>query len=138
MQYLRAMAEFWREPDDNPEAALYAGKMVNPDRMFVWACDMRPFPHFPGTSALWSDGENYARALVVGPFFFAVSAARTVPFLMSGQSDRCLSCWTQAPCSCRSRRCSAILSASIGLDQCQRPWITPRVERLSMRPRVSG
>jgi hypothetical protein len=41
-------------------------------------------------------------------------------------------------CSCRSRRCSAILRASIGLDQCQRPWITPRVERLSMRPRVSG
>lgn len=61
MQYLRAMAEFWREPDDNPEATLYAGKMVNPDRMFVWACDMRPFPHFTGTSALWSDGENYAR-----------------------------------------------------------------------------
>jgi hypothetical protein len=61
MQYLRAMAEFWREPDDNPEATLYAGKMVNPDWMFVWACDMRLFPHFRGTSALWSDGENYAR-----------------------------------------------------------------------------
>jgi len=61
MQYLRAMAEFWRAPENNPEAALYSGQMVDPDRMFVWAWDTRPFPHFPGNSALWSDGENYAR-----------------------------------------------------------------------------
>jgi len=52
------MAEFWREPDDNPETTLYAGKMVNPDRMFVWASDIRPYPHFPGNSAIKSDGET--------------------------------------------------------------------------------
>ena len=61
MQYLRAMAEFWRDPANNPEATLYSGQMVDPDRMFVWAWDTRPFPHFPGNSELWSDGENYAR-----------------------------------------------------------------------------
>jgi len=61
MQYLRAMAEFWSDPANNPEAALYEGRMVDTDRMFVWAWDTRPFPHFPGNSELWSDGENYAR-----------------------------------------------------------------------------
>ncbi|WP_176440294.1 baseplate megatron protein TIM-barrel domain-containing protein [Boseongicola aestuarii] len=61
MQYLRAMAEFWRDPANNPEATLYDGQMVDPDRMFVWAWDTRPFPHFPGNAALWSDGKNYGR-----------------------------------------------------------------------------
>ena len=61
MQYLRAMAEFWRDAENNPEASLYAGQMVDPNRMFVWAWDTRPYPQFPGNAELWGDGDNYAR-----------------------------------------------------------------------------
>ena len=61
MQYLRAISEFWADPANNPDATLYAGRMVDTDRQFAWAWDARPFPHFPGNQTLWSDGENYAR-----------------------------------------------------------------------------
>lgn len=61
MQYLRALAEFWADGENNPTSAAYQGQMVDTARMFVWAWDTRPYPQFPGNSTLWSDGENYAR-----------------------------------------------------------------------------
>ena len=61
MQYLRAVSEFWGDEAHNPEATAYEGRMVDTSRIFVWAWDSRPFPQFPGNSALWSDGSNYAR-----------------------------------------------------------------------------
>ena len=43
---------------DNPVSA--AGlRMVDPDRLYVWAWDARPFPAFPMLSQLWSDAENW-------------------------------------------------------------------------------
>ena len=60
MQYLRAQADFWAEPANNPVSALYGAQMVDMDRAHAWAWDARPFPEFPG-NALWSDGINYAR-----------------------------------------------------------------------------
>ncbi|MGB7243278.1 MAG: glycoside hydrolase/phage tail family protein [Sulfitobacter sp.] len=61
MQYLRAMTSFWNNPDNNPTSAEYGGPMVDMNRAFVWAWDVRPYPYFPNTPSLWSDGENYAR-----------------------------------------------------------------------------
>ncbi|MFV2053042.1 phage tail protein [Aliiroseovarius sp. YM-037] len=61
LQYLRAMAEFWSDPGNNPTSEEYGVQMVDMSRAHVWAWDARPFPHFPNNSALWSDGENYAR-----------------------------------------------------------------------------
>ena len=61
MQYLRAMAEYWDDPANNPESELYAGRMVDTSRAFVWCWDTRPFPQFPGNLAMWSDGDNYSR-----------------------------------------------------------------------------
>lgn len=61
MQYLRAMHRYWTDADHNPEAALYAGRMLDMGRSCVWAWDARPFPAFPNNSALWNDGGNYAR-----------------------------------------------------------------------------
>lgn len=61
MQYLRAMSEYWGDPENNPMSASYGGSMVATDRMYVWAWDARPYPFFPGNSELWSDGDNYAR-----------------------------------------------------------------------------
>jgi len=61
MQYLRAMAQYWTDPANNPQSDLYDGAMVDWDRAHVWAWDARPFPWFPANRALWSDGDNWAR-----------------------------------------------------------------------------
>lgn len=61
MQYLRAMAEYWTDPANNPESDLYEGRMIDWDRTHVWAWDARPWPWFPGNRALWSDAANWAR-----------------------------------------------------------------------------
>ncbi len=61
MQYLRAMFRFWAKAENNPQSSVYEGAMVDMGRAHVWAWDARPFPFFPGNSALWSDAENYAR-----------------------------------------------------------------------------
>ncbi|MDN5786013.1 glycoside hydrolase TIM-barrel-like domain-containing protein [Pseudorhodobacter sp.] len=61
MQYLRAMALTWANPENNPISTLYAAPMLDMSRAHVWAWDARPFPQFPNDSNLWADGENYAR-----------------------------------------------------------------------------
>ena len=61
MQYLRAVAEYWSDPKNNPASASYDGSMVATDRMFAWAWDARPYPFFPGNAEVWSDGDNYIR-----------------------------------------------------------------------------
>ncbi|MEK9911779.1 MAG: glycoside hydrolase/phage tail family protein, partial [Candidatus Puniceispirillum sp.] len=61
MQYLRAMHLYWVKPEHNPESDVYAGRMLDCSRMFVWTWDARPFPYFPAAEDLWADGENYAR-----------------------------------------------------------------------------
>jgi hypothetical protein len=61
MQYLRAIAEFWSDPSNNPVSEVYGEAMVEAGRMFVWAWDARPYPFFPGNTEVWSDGGNYAR-----------------------------------------------------------------------------
>ena len=42
----------------NPEAALYAGRMVDPERIYLWAWDARPFPAFPAHAERWADAAN--------------------------------------------------------------------------------
>jgi len=58
-QYLRAMTEFWSDPQNNPTSQVYNEQMIDMSRAHAWAWDARPFPHFPNNSDLWSDGENY-------------------------------------------------------------------------------
>jgi hypothetical protein len=60
-QYLRAMASYWNDPDNNPVSEEYEGPMIDMSRAFAWAWDTRPFPAFPNNVDVWSDGENYAR-----------------------------------------------------------------------------
>jgi hypothetical protein len=59
MQYLRAVMEYWSEPERNPVSVIYGAAMLDLGRTHVWAWDSRPFPQFPGNYELWSDGENY-------------------------------------------------------------------------------
>lgn len=61
IQYLRAMAQYWRDGANNPVSLVYDAPMVDFARAHVWAWDARPFPAFPGRSDLWSDGAAYAR-----------------------------------------------------------------------------
>ncbi len=61
MQYLRAMIEYWDEPHNNPVSETYGGSMVDMMRAHVWAWDARPFPFFPQSTKVWSDGGNYYR-----------------------------------------------------------------------------
>ncbi|MGL4635977.1 MAG: baseplate multidomain protein megatron [Beijerinckiaceae bacterium] len=43
----------------NPYATLYAGRMVDPERLYLWAWDARPFPAFPSYGELWGDAANF-------------------------------------------------------------------------------
>ena len=61
MQYLRAVYQHYSLVDNNPVSVEYGGSMVDMSRAHVWAWDARPFPFFPATQELWSDGDNYAR-----------------------------------------------------------------------------
>jgi len=61
MQYLRAMIDYWAQPQNNPRGIEYDGPMIDMSRAFVWAWDVRPYPFFPNSRDFWSDGGNYAR-----------------------------------------------------------------------------
>ncbi|RME16878.1 MAG: host specificity protein [Alphaproteobacteria bacterium] len=61
MRYLRAMREFWADPENNPTDAETGVRMLDMSRAHVWAWDARPFPWFPSRKGLWSDGANYRR-----------------------------------------------------------------------------
>ncbi len=60
-QYLESVLGYWSDPANNPQSDQYAGAMIDLSNAYVWAWDTRPFPAFPNTRDLWSDGENYAR-----------------------------------------------------------------------------
>jgi hypothetical protein len=61
IQYLRTLYSYWNDPQNNPVSDLYEGPMLDMSKAFVWAWDARPYPYFPNSIDLWSDGENYAR-----------------------------------------------------------------------------
>jgi hypothetical protein len=46
-------------PGANPLSSVYAGRMVDLDRMHVYAWDARPYPAFPADAAAWGDGANW-------------------------------------------------------------------------------
>ena len=55
--YLEAMVTYWR--DQSPASSVYHGPMLDPADMFAWAWDARPYPNFPGLTAVWHDTPNY-------------------------------------------------------------------------------
>ncbi|MFE1602110.1 baseplate multidomain protein megatron [Methylobacterium sp. ID0610] len=58
--YLEAVLGFWQDGTGNPVSAVYGGRMVDPERLFVWTWDARPYPEFPRQAAVWSDTPNYS------------------------------------------------------------------------------
>lgn len=61
MQYLKAQFEYWALETNNPVSDEYDAPMVDMDHAHVWAWDARPYPFFPLSKNLWSDGDNYYR-----------------------------------------------------------------------------
>ncbi|WP_460273375.1 baseplate multidomain protein megatron [Celeribacter sp. ULVN23_4] len=61
LQYVRAVTEYWGEAAHNPTSDIYDGPMIDMSRAHVWAWDARPYPAFPTTTSVWSDGGNYAK-----------------------------------------------------------------------------
>ena len=57
--YLEATLRYWQGSAGNPVSAVYGGRMVDPERLFVWTWDARPYPDFPRQLSAWSDGPNY-------------------------------------------------------------------------------
>ncbi len=60
-QYLRALLSYWGDPANNPVSGVTGEPMIDMGRVFVWAWDARPYPWFPNTDEMWSDGPNYRR-----------------------------------------------------------------------------
>lgn len=44
---------------DNPVSPSYGGPMVDPDGIYLWTWDARPFPAFPLYGDVWADGGNW-------------------------------------------------------------------------------
>ena len=84
VQYLRAMHQFWADPDNNPIWEDTGLQMLDMAHAHVWAWDARPFPHFPNNRDLWSDGKNYAR----GHWLNGRTAARTLASVVAEICDR--------------------------------------------------
>jgi hypothetical protein len=77
-QYLSAVISYWSDPAKNPVSSVYGKRMIDMDRAHVWAWDARPWPEYPGNTALWSDGENYARGHWLSGRFGAQSLGNVI------------------------------------------------------------
>lgn len=53
-QYLRAHLQHWGDAAKNPVG------MVDPERIYLWTWDARPYPVFPAQTEVWADGVNHA------------------------------------------------------------------------------
>lgn len=47
------------EDEDNPVSPVTGERMVDPERIYVWAWDARPYPAFPLRGDTWSDNGNW-------------------------------------------------------------------------------
>jgi len=61
-QAIRAFQSYWQKDgtETNPISPSYGGPMVDPERIYLWCWDARPFPAFPAFGHIWADAANYA------------------------------------------------------------------------------
>ncbi|PRX10467.1 UNVERIFIED_ORG: putative tail protein [Martelella mediterranea] len=57
--------------------------MVDPDHIFLWCWDIRPYPAFPQNGELWSDGDNWATGHWLNGRLGATTLADTVRTLLA-------------------------------------------------------
>ena len=59
MAFLAAHAKHWKNPANNPLHPVTGKRLLQDDRIYLWAWDARPFPAFPVQSDVWGDGGNW-------------------------------------------------------------------------------
>lgn len=66
-RYITAMLDHFTpgaegfDEENNPAATLYTGRMVDPERIYVYTWDARPYPAYPASLDIWGDGENWLK-----------------------------------------------------------------------------
>lgn len=93
-RFLQAHLGHWDAAADgfsdaaNPASDVYAGRMVEASRCYIWAWDARPFPAFPLLQDSWADAGNWqlghwlngrASGVAVGDVISAVLADHGLP-----------------------------------------------------------
>ncbi|MEM6415014.1 MAG: glycoside hydrolase/phage tail family protein [Pseudomonadota bacterium] len=58
-RFIEAHLKYWKNSQNNPTSNIYSGRMVEADKICVYAWDARPFPYFPALSDIWGDTENW-------------------------------------------------------------------------------
>lgn len=58
-QAIRATYEYWNSNANNPLSAVYGGRMIDKNNIYIWSWDARPYPTFPHQSAFWADAANW-------------------------------------------------------------------------------
>lgn len=94
-QYLRALIEAYDPASPapvsglNPVSTIYGGRMLDIDRIHVYAWDTRPFPAFPYNTEVWSDGENWRLGHWLNGRLASISLEATVATVLddAGFSD---------------------------------------------------
>ncbi len=81
------------EAQANPVSSVYGGRMVDPERLYVWAWDARPYPAFPIRSDEWADAPNWRTGHWLNGRLAAASVGEAIEAIMA---DHGLSqVWTQ-------------------------------------------
>ncbi len=71
---------------DDFNAKIDNTRMIDPDHMFIWCWDARPYPYFPEQLDVWSDGVNWAQGhWITGRATFS-SVPDTVAQIMAGRN----------------------------------------------------
>ncbi len=61
-RHLQAVCGYWSAAGaHNPVSTVTGTAMVDPERIFLWTWDARPYPAFPVRTDIWGDGVNHAR-----------------------------------------------------------------------------
>ncbi|WP_436640026.1 baseplate multidomain protein megatron [Microbaculum sp. FT89] len=81
--YLQAMLDYWTDPANNPSSGVYSGRMVNRERMAVWAWDARMGPSFPQDETTWADAPNWEYGHWISGRLGAAPARETVNHLLA-------------------------------------------------------
>ncbi len=89
--FLKAHHDYWTpgaggfSDANNPLSSAYGARMVDPDAIHVWTWDARPYPAFPQSTNLWSDGLNWRLGHWLTGRLGAVPLGRLVAQLMLEQ-----------------------------------------------------
>lgn len=84
-RFVEAVQDYWREAGtaQNPVSTVYGGRMVDAERIYLWAWDARPFPAFPQRADIWGDGENWLMGHWLNGRLSAVSAGDLIDAVMA-------------------------------------------------------